>query len=70
MPTLENRIAVLEKSSGTTDSVNQPGEVFARIQNAGITVPEPIRGESLKAWLRHLSDAQLTEVKVWAENLA
>lgn len=32
MPTLESRIAALEQSSGTKDSENQPGEVFARIK--------------------------------------
>lgn len=65
MPTLESRIAALEQSSGTKDSENQPGEVFARIQNAGIACPAPIRGESTAAWLRRFSDAQLAEVQTW-----
>lgn len=63
---LERRIKALE-GTRIPQEYRQLNEGFARIQNAGIDVPEPIGVESTAAWLRRFSDAQLTEVKVWLE---
>ena len=64
---LERRIKALEGARMPQEEHQQLNEGFARIQSAGIAVPEPTSGESLKAWLRRFSDAQLIEVQTWLE---
>ena len=72
--TLERRIRALEGTRLPQEDHQpkqedpRPNEEFARLQNAGIDAPAPIRGESLKAWLRRFSDAQLAEFQALLES--